>query len=425
MERFNVKDWGPLRSFLGIDINYTIGKECTFGVPFKVQKIFDDFPWLGAVTKSIAPTPSEDAEDKRPDHCKLSEAKVPGRFLDDYGHSCMCGHTFTDGAVDFALDPLGRAFVSQEDYPIKQKRAGPLNSKTLNLLKQHYRSIVGSLIYIMVACRPDLCFAVGKLSRHMHDPHDLHAIWLARTLRYLTGTQHDRLRYTNSNNGFSPASSTFNEVANGNYPLEILVGWTDANHANAREAERKSISGMCFFLHGNCVLWKSKVQPLTAASTHEAELIALSSCADEGIWLRRVLDEVGIALDGPLPIMCDNQGTVFTVHNPNINHRSKHLDIRYFRARQHIQAGMIDVHHCPTQYNIADFFTKSLAVPQFNKFRDAIMNSNRGLRQQWQAEGNVRPETNYPTATVSDSAVDETMQGWTSDSGVSEMKGET
>ena len=86
---------------------------------------------------------------------------------------------------------------------------------------------------------------------------------------------------------------------------------------------------------------------------------------------------------------------------------------------------MIDVHHCPTQYNIADFFTKSLAVPQFNKFRDAIMNSNRGLRQQWQAEGNVRPETNYPTATVSDSAVDETMQGWTSDSGVSEMKGET
>ena len=74
--------------------------------------------------------------------------------------------------------------------------------------------------------------------------------------------------------------------------MSILCGFTDSDHATAREAERRSISGYCYFLHGNIICWKSKVQPVTAGSTHEAELIALSFCCDEGLWLRNLLLEV-------------------------------------------------------------------------------------------------------------------------------------
>ena len=140
---------------------------------------------------------------------------------------------------------------------------------------------------------------------------------------------------------------------------------------------------------GNCVVWKSKVQPITAGSTHEAELIALSFCSDEGLWIRKLLAEAKFApgLNLPVPILCDNQGTVFTVHNPVINSASKHLDIRYFRVRQHINSRLINVLHCRTAENLADFFTKSLAFPQFDNFRNIIMNSDRQDRLEWSKSG--------------------------------------
>ena len=100
--------------------------------------------------------------------------------------------------------------------------------------------------------------------------------------------------------------------------------------------------------------------------------------------------EVGIPIEAPFTVMCDNQGTVFTVHNPILNPGSKHLDIRYFRVRQHIKAGLTDVMHCRTGDNVADFFTKSLAFPQFDRFRNLLMNSSTSLRQEWSREGNAK-----------------------------------
>jgi hypothetical protein len=159
----------------------------------------------------------------------------------------------------------------------------------------------------------------------------------------------------------------------GRTPFEIVSGFTDANFANSREAERKSLTGFCFFAYGNLVMWKSKVQPLTACSTHEAELIALTFASQEAVWFKRLLLEIGLTLKAPIPIMCDNQGTVFTAHNPNQNQRSKHLDIRYFKVRQYIEDKLVNVLFVPTKLNLADFFTKSLHSQAYTRFRDIIM----------------------------------------------------
>ena len=51
-----------------------------------------------------------------------------------------------------------------------------------------------------------------------------------------------------------------------------------------------------YFAFGNLIYWKSKLQPLTAGSTHEAELIALSYASEEGVWLSEPVakkDEAG------------------------------------------------------------------------------------------------------------------------------------
>ena len=73
-------------------------------------------------------------------------------------------------------------------------------------------------------------------------------------------------------------------------------------------------------------------------------------------------------------MMCDNQSTVFTVHNPVVSNRSKHLEVRMFKTRQYIESALIDAMYCPTKHNVADFFTKSLDRVLFERFRNIIMN---------------------------------------------------
>lgn len=50
-----------------------------------------------------------------------------------------------------------------------------------------YRQLVGGLQYLCVT-RPDICFAVNRLSQYMHSPSELHWSSLKRVLRYLKGT---------------------------------------------------------------------------------------------------------------------------------------------------------------------------------------------------------------------------------------------
>ena len=149
--------------------------------------------------------------------------------------------------------------------------------------------------------------------------------------------------------------------------------------------------------------WKSKLQPLTAGSTHEAELIALSSAGNESVWTRRLLKEIGFAVvsskprfvvcqkqkthdeDGrdakyfldnlpPTPVYCDNKGTVSTVNNPiSTAQASRHLDVRYFKARDHIRDKKMRVQFISTHLNVADFFTKNLPKEAFHNYRRILM----------------------------------------------------
>jgi hypothetical protein len=63
-----------------------------------------------------------------------------------------------------------------------------------------------------------------------------------------------------------------------------LVNLTDSSYATPNENNRRSVSGHCHYHLGNLIAWRSKLQALTAASTHEAELIAMSSAAGESVW---------------------------------------------------------------------------------------------------------------------------------------------
>ena len=64
----------------------------------------------------------------------------------------------------------------------------------------------------------------------------------------------------------------------------------------------------------------------------------------------------------PTPVLCDNKGTVFTANNPVTNLRSRHLEVRWFKVRDYAKNGLLAVLHLCAQSNLADYFTKPLAV---------------------------------------------------------------
>lgn len=220
-----------------------------------------------------------------------------------------------------------------------------------------YRQAVGSLIYLATCTRPDISYAVSIVSRKMHTPTEQDWIAVKRILRYLQGTKHAKLRYTADSSEYSTLTSTF-------------IGYSDASYA-PDAIDRKSVSGYVFLMNGAAISWKSKKQPIISLSSMEAEYIALTSAAKEGLWFRKFQCDLGLPAS-VLTIFEDNQSTILTAKNDIHNERSKHIDVRYHWIREQISLEKLIVTYCPTQEMIADIFTKPLGKILFQKFCDML-----------------------------------------------------
>lgn len=71
--------------------------------------------------------------------------------------------------------------------------------------------------------------------------------------------------------------------------------------------EDRSTSGYCSFVWGNLVTCQSKKQSVVARSSAKVEFKALAHGICEGIWLKRLLNELIVNIDGPLNMLCDSQ----------------------------------------------------------------------------------------------------------------------
>lgn len=217
-------------------------------------------------------------------------------------------------------------------------------------LEAKCRACIGSLMYAMVASRPDLATAVGYLSRFQSKPSV--ELWCAlkRVLRYVKGSLHLRLKYCKFDKS------------------EPLVGYADANYA--RDSDRKSTSGCLFQVFGNTVAWRSKKQSVVALSTTEAEFISLSEAAVEGLWIKKILCDLRINCNS-ITLYEDNQSTIKSVKNPE-QKRLKHIDIKYNFIKQEIESGNVIVVYVSSQNQLADVLTKPLGKVAFGDCIDKL-----------------------------------------------------
>ena len=107
-------------------------------------------------------------------------------------------------------------------------------------------------------------------------------------------------------------------------------------------------------------------------STMEAEYIAATLCVFQCVWLRRVVEKLGIEEKSGTVIMCYNSSTIQLSKNPVFHGKSKHIDVKFHFLRDLVNDGVIELSYCNSQDQIADIMTKPIKLEQFEKLRGML-----------------------------------------------------
>jgi hypothetical protein len=225
------------------------------------------------------------------------------------------------------------------------------------MAKVPYRMGVGKALYATLGTRGDCSFQVQQLTRVVNNPSP--AAWsaLKRLFLYLKHTIELSLVYRRS-------------------VQTPMYAYVDSDWASCLRT-RRSVTGFVIMYAGAAIAWASKQQPVVALSTYEAEYIAGCLCAQEVVWIRGLLKDIGDKQEAPTKIYCDNQAAIAATKNPG-NKRAKHIDIRYHWVRmQVLEHKTVEFIYCSTNDNVADMLTKSLSEAKVFQFRTGMMGSSK------------------------------------------------
>ncbi len=136
----------------------------------------------------------------------------------------------------------------------------------------------------------------------------------------------------------------------------ILCPYSDASFS-IPILDSHSASGLIFLLNGVPVHWISRKQCLISLSSTEAEIIALSLCAQELLWIMQILDPI-VKLECPIKLHIDNLSMKYVAESVLMSHRMKHLEICYLFICQLLVDHPVILKWVPSEENVADIFTK-------------------------------------------------------------------
>ncbi|GKA82842.1 retrovirus-related pol polyprotein from transposon TNT 1-94 [Tanacetum coccineum] len=111
---------------------------------------------------------------------------------------------------------------------------------------------------------------------------------------------------------------------------------------------------------------KTPMVPKRKSTSAEAEYVAAAKCCANILWMKSQFTDYDIIYD-KVPIFCDNTSAIAISNNLVQHSRTKHIDIRYNFIRDHIIKGDFELYFIPTQYQLADIFTKPLDEPTFKR----------------------------------------------------------
>ncbi|CAI7783237.1 unnamed protein product [Closterium sp. NIES-53] len=213
-----------------------------------------------------------------------------------------------------------------------------------------YPELVGCLMYLMACTRPDLAYPHSILARHVapgrHRPEHWEAAKMV--LRYLCSTSGMEL------------------VLGGRGPV-VLTGHADASSVDDLATQRTS-QGYTFSLGSSSVSWRSTRSSSILSSSCEAEIYAGAMAAQELRWLTYLLTDLGERPRSSSVLYVDKKAMIALCQEHKLEHRTKHIALCYFLARELQERGQLCLAYVATTANTADIFTKALQSGEHQRF---------------------------------------------------------
>jgi hypothetical protein len=179
-----------------------------------------------------------------------------------------------------------------------------------------YQAGVGKLLYLARWSRPDICNSVRELLRFASRAQEAHVKAMKRVMNYYWETRNRGL-------ALNPNGKWTGKLDGTKF---VIRGKSDFDYAKDMETQR-SVSGYCVFLNGAPVGMKSRMQDIVTLSVTEAGLISATHCIQEILFIKKLVEVIGILVELPMIIEVDNKGTKDLMNNWSVGGRTRHIDI--------------------------------------------------------------------------------------------------
>ncbi|CAI7904343.1 unnamed protein product [Closterium sp. NIES-54] len=216
-----------------------------------------------------------------------------------------------------------------------------------------FHSMVGALNYVANHTRPDIAFATSRLASVVSRPSHEQLEAAKRLVRCVSATASVGLEYSAVRQRLQRGAA---DLGKGEM---LLTCYTYASF-NSVKADGTSIGGYVCLFGGGAVSWCSKKQNEVGLSSCETEYMALHHGAKEVVWLRRLLEEIGVCLKEPTVIFCDNESAVKLAKNACLHGLMKHIRLKWHWVRRLLDKE-VRLEIVKTHQQAADILTKRLA----------------------------------------------------------------
>jgi hypothetical protein len=276
------------------------------------------------------------------------EVKIPEKFyqtvFDLFGLQCGTG-----GKKQAVVTP----------FPTKLEAdagAQPLPQEAMRV----YRALAGKVMWAGNE-RPELLYPVKELCRHFGSASQSDMAAAKRLARYLLGTFEKSLVLE-----VDAAFEYLPQEADHTGELDIQ-GVSDATWASTSDC--RSTSGGTVWVEGFLLHAWSKTQPTVSQSSCEAELLAANLTAREGLFVKSIIEEIGIRPE--LHLFTDSASALKVTARRGAG-RMRHLHVKELWIQEAVRDHRLKVFYVPGQANIADVLTKPLPRERFEHLTDIL-----------------------------------------------------
>ncbi|CAI7748314.1 unnamed protein product, partial [Closterium sp. NIES-53] len=158
------------------------------------------------------------------------------------------------------------------------------------------------------------------------------------------------------------------------YPLSLLARYVAPNAYWVDDsATQRSSQGYTFSLGSGSDSWRFTRSSSILSSSCEAEIYARAMAPKKLRWLIYFLTDLGEQPRSPPLLYVDNKAIIALCQEHRLEHRSKHIALRYFLAQELQQRGQLHLAYVATWANTADVFTKALPPGDHQRFSTVLL----------------------------------------------------